>query len=486
MALISVSQLTFCYPGSYDDVFHDVSFDIDSDWKLGFIGRNGRGKTTFLNLLLGKYEHQGSISSPIAFDYFPFDIQDKKQLTIDIIYSIHHDLVYWQICKEISLLSLAEDVLHRPFHTLSMGEQTKIMLAVLFLKPNKFLLIDEPTNHLDMEGRMMVSEYLNSKKGFILVSHDKDFLDGCIDHVLSINNSSISVTSGDYSTWYENKLRQDNYEMAKNKKLKGEIKSMGIAAKQTAQWSDKVEASKSGAYDKGKIGHLAARMMKRSMATLARRNRIIEEKSKLLKNIETADPLKIMPLFYNRDYMVRLRDVSIMYHDKSIFKQLDLTIRPFDRIALIGRNGCGKTSILKLILGEDMCYTGDMHIRKGFRVSYVSQDTSHLSGGLKEYCTENDIEESLFKTILRKLDLERVQFEKNMEDYSEGQKKKVLLARSLATPAHLYIWDEPLNYIDILSRTQIEDLILRYQPTMLFVEHDVNFVNTVATEVIEL
>ena len=121
-----------------------------------------------------------------------------------------------------------------------------------------------------------------------------------------------------------------------------------------------------------------------------------------------------------------------------------------------------------------------------FVISYIDQDTSGLRGNLKEFCRENDLDESLFCAILRQLDLERVQFAKNMEEYSEGQKKKVLVAASLLKPAHLYIWDEPLNYIDVFSRMQIEKLILTFQPTMLVVEHDVRFREKIATRVVEM
>ena len=119
-------------------------------------------------------------------------------------------------------------------------------------------------------------------------------------------------------------------------------------------------------------------------------------------------------------------------------------------------------------------------------MSTVSQDTSFLSGDLSAFAKENQLDESLFKAILRKLDFPRIQFEKKMEDFSGGQKKKVLIAKSLCQQAHLYLWDEPLNFIDVLSRIQIEDLILRHRPTMLFVEHDRTFVDKVATKKIQL
>lgn len=119
-------------------------------------------------------------------------------------------------------------------------------------------------------------------------------------------------------------------------------------------------------------------------------------------------------------------------------------------------------------------------------ISYVGQETIGIKGNVTNYCKTHDLDRSLFCAILRQLDFGREQFTKNMETYSEGQKKKVLLATSLLTPAHLYIWDEPLNYIDIFSRMQLERLILKYEPTMLFVEHDRKFCEKIATKVIEL
>ena len=136
--------------------------------------------------------------------------------------------------------------------------------------------------------------------------------------------------------------------------------------------------------------------------------------------------------------------------------------------------------------GMDIVEEGSCEVASGCIISYVGQETTELEGNISDYCKERNLDKSLFYSILRQLDLEREQLLKNIEDYSDGQKKKVLLATSLLTPAHLYIWDEPLNYIDIFSRMQLEKLILEYQPTMLFVEHDRTFCEKIATKVIEL
>lgn len=493
MSSIIVSNLTFSYEGFYVNVFDNVSFTIDTNWKLGFIGRNGKGKTTFLNLLMGKYEYYGKIISNVNFDYFPFEVKDKGDNSYTIASNINPNYEKWKLEREVSLLEMNVKILRRPFDTLSRGEQTKILLAILFSRENNYLLIDEPTNHLDAQSREIVAKYLNNKNSFILVSHDRNFLDSCIDHVLSINRSNIEIQQGNFSSWWENKNRQDQFEQDENEKLLSDIKRLELSSKQTAEWSNKVEATKYGGsktdnskLDKGYIGHKAAKMMKRSIVAQNRRDKAINDKSKLLKNIETADKLKLNNQIYKKNKLIEVINLAIYYDNSIIFKNVNFIIENGDRLQLKGKNGCGKSSIIKLILGYDIKYSGSVNIGNDLKISYISQDTSHLSGNLSQYSKDNGIDETLFKTILRKLDFEREQFDKNIEDYSEGQKKKVLIAKSLSESSDLYIWDEPLNYIDVISRIQIEELILNYCPTMIFVEHDEAFSKKIATKVITL
>ena len=492
MSLININNLTFSYDTSYDNVFENVSFQIDTDWKLGLTGRNGRGKTTFLSLLMGKYEYGGAIQASVAFDYFPYEVGDMTSDTIAVVERTVPGYEFWKLQRELSLLDVEEEALYRPFATLSNGERTKVLLAALFLKENSFLLIDEPTNHLDRNAREKVGRYLNSKKGFILVSHDRALLDQCVDHILSINRNNIEIQKGNFSTWQRNKELQDQFELAENEKLKREIKSLAAAARRTADWSDKVEKTKNGTKnsgikpDKGRIGHKAAKMMKHSKVLEDRREGAIEEKSQLLKNIETADSLSIKPLTYRSARLIEAENLSVFYDGKKVVGDVNFSINAGDRAALFGKNGSGKTSILKLLMGEEIAHDGTLCRGSGLIISYISQDTSFLKGGLKDFTRTENIEESLFKAILRKLDFERVQFDKDMAEFSEGQKKKVLIAKSLCQQAHLYIWDEPLNFIDVISRIQIEELLLRHKPTMIFVEHDRAFCDSVATKRIDL
>lgn len=486
MSMIRVENLTFAYPSSYDNIFENVNFQIDTDWKLGFIGRNGRGKTTFLNLLLGKYEYHGKIQASVQFDYFPYPVSNKNRLTADILSEVCPLAEEWELLRELSYLEVRDDVLWRPFFTLSNGEQTKVLLAALFLNDGHFLLIDEPTNHLDRKARETVSAYLKRKKGFILVSHDRCFLDGCVDHILSINRSNIEVQSGNFSTWFTNFQRQQEFELAQNERLQKDIRRLQQSAKRAAVWSERVEASKIGAADKGYVGHKAAKMMKRSKSIEARQQQTIEQKSALLKNMETAEALKIQPLNYHTDLLASLSNVVVYYDGISVCEPVSFEIRQGERIVLDGKNGSGKSSLLKLVVGQSIDYTGTVTLGSGLVISYVPQDTSYLCGTLSEFAEENNLDESLFKAILRKMDFERVQFEKDIKDFSGGQKKKVLIAKSLCEKAHLYVWDEPLNFIDVYSRMQIEQLITEFAPTMLLVEHDSVFRDTVASKIVNI
>lgn len=485
MSQIQVSNLTFTYEGSYDAVFQDVSFQIDTDWKLGLIGRNGRGKTTLLRLLLGVCPYQGTIKSSVPFEYFPMKIEDEEECPMD---QLPGDVPLWKVRRELSLMEADEGLLYRPFYTLSGGERTRIMMAVLFSRETDFLLIDEPTNHLDLQARAQMGEYLKKKKGFILVSHDRNLLDQCVDHILSINKEGLEIQKGNFTSWNENRMKRDAFEAAENEKHRREIKRLEKAAGKTAVWSDKVEKTKNGQKvsgvkpDKGHIGAQAAKMMQRSKNLKQRRQAEIEQKSALLKNKETTFELKLQPLDYHKNRILMMDNVQIYYGDNPGSPQVSFSVEQGDRIALCGRNGSGKSSILKLILGLNLSHTGQVQRGSQLKISYIPQDTDGLAGKLKDYARSEEIEESRFLAILNKLDFHGAQFEKAMEDFSQGQKKKVLLARSLCEEAHLYIWDEPLNYIDVFSRMQIEELLSGSNLTMIFVEHDRAFTEKIATK----
>ena len=486
VSTIKIEKLTFSYYGYVKPIFDNVSFSFDTKWKTGLIGRNGIGKSTLFKLLLNKEVYKGKISKSVDFIKFPPNISDASKLGIELYKELISDEEEWKLFRELNLLNVDESLVYRKFETLSKGEQTKILLAILFTREDGFLLIDEPTNHLDMDGRKIVSEYLKNKKGFLLISHDRDFLDGCINHVISINRNSIDVQSGNFTSWYENKVMKDRFEISQNEKLRKDIKRLKEAARQSKIWSDKIENTKNGVKvsgvkpDKGHIGHQSAKMMKKSKNLENRQNKAIEEKQNLLK-----ESLLLHPLHYHKNPLISVGDLLLYYGERQILSNV-IEIKQGDIVAIYGCNGSGKSTLIKILLGLNHEYTGDVKLASNLKISYIPQDTSNLTGSLNEYIHKQGVDETLCKTILRKLDFARELFEMDMKNYSDGQKKKVLIAASLSKPAHLFVWDEPLNYIDVISRIQIEEIIKEAKPTLIFVEHDKRFVEDIANKIIRL
>ena len=440
---------------------------------------------------MSEYEYSGKIISPSNFVYFPYKIDNYNNNSYQILKSIYPSIEEWELDREVSYLNITSDTLERPFKTLSNGEQNKVLLAILFLNDNNFLLIDEPTNHLDYSTRDIIGNYLKKKHGFILVSHDRKLLDKCVDHILSINRNSISVSQGNFSTWYLNKNRTDNYEINLNNKLKKEIKRLDESAKQSAMWANKVEKSKynipsDALKDKGYIGHKSAKMMKRSLVSVEHKNKAIEEKSKLLRDIEVVEDISFNYEEYHSNKLFEVSHLSFKYDNRLILDNISFDINLGDRVLISGINGSGKSTLIKLLIYDNMNYSGNIYKASNLKISYISQDTSYLNGSLDSFIKDNKLDETLFKTILVKLGINKDDFNNNINELSEGEKKKILIAKSLSEKASIYIWDEPLNYIDIYTRMQLEDAILSSNITMLFVEHDEIFANKIANKIIRL
>ncbi|MEI3361946.1 MAG: ATP-binding cassette domain-containing protein [Oscillospiraceae bacterium] len=224
------------------------------------------------------------------------------------------------------------------------------------------MLIDEPTNHLDAAGRQTVAEYLRKKQGFLLVSHDRAFLDGCVDHILALNKTGVSVKSGTFSTWWEKnpgRMPTSRHKMTN----KGEMKRLAQAAKRTSTWSDRVEATKTALGipglrpDRGYIGHRSAKMMQRAKSIDTRRQKALEEASWPVWDLERAESLKRRPLTA-RGRLLDLREVVPHYGGRPVCRPLTFALEPGDRVALTGGNGCGKSTLLKLLMGQEISWDG--------------------------------------------------------------------------------------------------------------------------------
>ena len=494
MSKIAIQKLYFTYDGDHTPVFEGLNLQLDTNWKLGLVGRNGRGKTTLLRLLAGELEGRGTISLTQPCLRWPRPVVDPSRRALDVLLEGVPPEEEWRLSRELSRLGLSEEALDRPFSTLSGGEQTRALLAALFLNEGAYPMIDEPTNHLDGPGRALAADYLrNLDRGFLLVSHDRAFLDSCVDHILALNQTGPELVRGTFSSWFRDKEDRDRGEAARNEKLKGEIRRLEQAAADRKQRADAVERAKTGISQSGIVKHglrpylgEKSRKGQQQRKNIERRaDRAIQEKAGLLKDVERADSLKLTPLMYHSARLLEGRDLSIAYPGVD-GKPIHFTLRQGDRLCLDGSNGSGKTSLLRLIQGEEVPHAGELWRASGLIISYVPQQADHLWGNPMTWAEEQGLDLTKFLTRLRKLDFARELFSRDMGEYSAGQQKKVLLAASLCRSAHLYVWDEPLNYIDLFSRMQIEELILQYRPTLLFVEHDRVFREKIATEIVAL
>ncbi len=495
MAQIMIKNLSFTYDGDYTPVFQGLDLQLDTNWKLGLVGRNGRGKTTLLRLLAGGLEGTGSICMQEPCRLFPGPVSDPESLTRTVLFGDVPEEEQWKLMREFSNLGLGEELLERPFRTLSGGERTRVQLAVLFGREGEYPMLDEPTNHLDESGRALVARYLRvQKQGFLLVSHDRAFLDECTDHTLALNQSGQELVRGSFSVWFQEKEARDRRELAQNEKLKGEITRLEQSAQARKQKADAVERAKFGRTQDGAtksglrpfLGEKSRKGQQQRKNIQRRAERAVQEKSALLKDVERAESLKLTPRRYHSSQLLEGRDLSISFDGRVICKDISFTLNQGERLCIRGANGSGKTSLLRLVLGEDVPYEGTFRRASGLDICFLPQDTTYLSGTPLKYADVQGIDLTLFLTVLRKLDFPRELFEQDMQAFSEGQKKKAALAACLCRSAHLYVWDEPLNYIDLFSRIQVEELILEYQPTLLFVEHDRVFQEKIATKLLEL
>lgn len=536
MSTIICRRLTFGYPGSEGNVFEDLDLVIDTRWRCALAGRNGRGKTTLLRLLHGELlADKGGIERAGPTAYFPPRVMHTGQRVRDVVKDAAGPFRRWEsamadaladggedalarygqtlheyeeaggysadagIEAELSALCIDERSWERPFSSLSGGEQTRCLLASLFVsdksstagpagrnRTRTYVLIDEPTNHLDANGRQRVAAYLRSKPGFLLVSHDRAFLDACCDHVVALNRDTVDVERASFSDWRERFRGRLERQRARNVALKQDIARLGQVAADRRAGALKRESEKAAHTDKGFISRRAKRQMKRALVAERRADGAAEERRRTLVDVDKERHLKLPDSRRVAGSLVVANDLSVWRGKKRVFAKQSFTIAPGDRVAVVGPNGSGKTSLLDMIAGASFRHTGTLSRPGHVRVARTFQHPQWTSGLLRDRLRDAGLDESRFRQIMATLGVRGGVLDGRVEDFSHGQQKKVDLARAFLAEADLLLWDEPLNFIDIDAREQIEDVLLRDQPTVVLVEHDATFVERVATQVIRL
>ena len=533
MSTIICRRLTFGYPGSEDNVFEDVDLVIDTQWRCALVGRNGRGKTTLMRLIHGELVPDRGRIEQVPTAYFPRPVVDPEQRVRDVVKDAVGPFRGWEtemddlladggedaiarygelldayeesggyaidsgIETELSALGIDERSWDRPFSNLSGGEQTRCLLASLFVSDTnarhgssataklpsrppgrRFPLIDEPTNHLDADGRRQLADYLRSKPGFLLISHDRAFLDACCDHVVALNPDTVEVERTSFSLWREHFRQRLARQRSENAALKEEI------GRHTQVAADRRAGALKRESDRAL--NRARRQMKKALIAERRAGNAADERRRTLVDVEKERHLRLPDAGRVAGSLVVANNLSLWRGEEPVFARLSFTIAPGDRVAVIGPNGSGKTSLLDQIEDSPYRYTGTLSRPAHVTVARTYQHPQWSSGLLRDRLTEASLDESRFRQIMAVLGVRGRVLDGRVEDLSHGEQKKIDLARSFLAGAPLLLWDEPLNFIDIDAREQIEEVLLRDKPTVVFVEHDAAFVERVATQVIQL
>ena len=525
MSKITMNKMSYYYEDFYHPVYENINLAIKTEWKLGLIGRNGRGKTTLLKLLNGELEPtSGNISIPVEMEYFPYNNECGYTITRDIIkenvgklksmedtmdtiimendearfdeYSRLQEQylemdgyeIESRMLKEMDEMQLDKALLDREFDTLSGGEKTRIMLLTLFLRKKSFVLLDEPTNHLDTEGKEAVVAYLQKKKGFIVVSHDRSFLDQVIDHVISINKKDITIEKGNYSSWKYNKDKKEEFELRTRERLEEEIAQLERSAKCSRTWADIGNMQRYQFASHGRANGVET-YMKQAKRSEARMQDNIEQKKQLLQNYEEVKPLVMnQSNDIEEKCLIRIKELSFKYadHTKQIIKGFNFEVHAGERIWVKGKNGAGKSTLLKILSGALL--SDAIEYAEGLQIAMVAQEPAWKTGYIKEGF-QDTIGNPVYQRFLELCDhfeLPENFLERPLETYSSGELKKINIARALAENHHIILFDEPLNYMDTYFSEQLEKAILEYKPTIIFVEHDSYFGKAIATKTIQL
>lgn len=525
MSKITINKLCFYYCDYYNPIFDNVNIVLDTDWSLGLIGRNGRGKSTFLKLLKGKLKPvRGSIAMSVNMEYFPYEPDKKYTVAMDIVkenigglktmedtmeeiiaaldesrYNEYCEIqlryselggyeMEGRILKEMADMGLDEKLAYREYSTLSGGERTRMMIIALFLRKNSFVLLDEPTNHLDMEGKEMVAEYLRKRKSFIVVSHDRDFLDKTVNHIMSINKADIKVEKGNYTSWRKNMDIIEEYEFRTRDKLEREIKQLERKSKQVRDWAGTANTQKYEFVSNARTNGSRA-YMKQAKHFEEQALDDIEKKKELLLNYEEAKELKLSSMTeYGEERLIEVKKLSFGYSGgRKIINNFNMKLYKGDRVWIKGCNGAGKSTLLKLLSGGLKAGEAIEYGEK-IKISVSGQEPLWTEGFITErYRLPEETEQ--FERLIAFCDIFDLPdnfLERPLETYSSGEIKKIDIARVLSEDSNVIFLDEPLNYMDVYFREQLEGAILKYEPTIVFVEHDSRFGRSVSNRIIEL
>ena len=500
-----------------DTILSDCSFHIEEREKAAIVGPNGAGKSTLLKIIMGRLpaddgtvtiskdktlgylaQHQNLSSDGTIYDELlsvKKDIialeekireteQQMKNATgeqLDTLldqytkmnhqFELENGYAYQsEIVGVLKGLGFTEDDFSLPVNTLSGGQKTRVALGKLLLSRPDIILLDEPTNHLDMESIRWLENYLLGYNGsVIIVAHDRYFLDRIVTKIIEIENTHVTVFSGNYTAYADKKKILRNMQLKEYLNQQREIKHQQEVITKLKQFN-----------------------REKSIKRAESREKMLDKLEVVDKPAEINDKMNIElnPSVISGNDVLSVSHLSKAFDDNTLFTDISFDIKRGERVALIGNNGTGKTTILKII--NDILPAGSGEIKLGSKVTIGYYDQEHhvldpdktLFDELQD--AYPDLNNTQIRNTLAAFLFTNDDVFKYIRDLSGGERGRVSLAKLMLSNANFLILDEPTNHLDMVSKEILENALNSYTGTVLYVSHDRYFINTTATRIIEL
>jgi ATP-binding cassette subfamily F protein 3 len=506
---ISVQELEKYYGAEH--ILKGLNFEIYRGEKVGLLGRNGAGKTTIFKILSGIEDYDSgnvNVSCRVGIlDQIPeypekYTVIDVLKTAFDRLYNLKNEMknleglmsqthdkflikkygilqtefeamggytINSDIAKVCNGLGIDESMQERLFIQLSGGEKTRINLGRIILQNPDILLLDEPTNHLDIEMVEWLEDYLIQYKSTVLViSHDRYFLDRIVKRIIEIVDGKAEFYEGNYSYYVKEKEERYLQKLQQYEQKQKKIRQLEEAAKRMHDWARRADNPSL---------HRRAFSIEKRIEKMGKIQKPFKEKGLSTSFKETK---------FSSSDVILIKDLFKAYSDRIIVDNLNLIVRRGDRIALIGSNGCGKTTLLKLITAEETPDSG--FVRIGVSTNYVF---------LPQLVTFDEPELSILDTVRYRLEISEEMARnrlavwhfkgeevfKHVKDLSGGEKSRLKLCILMDNDINLLILDEPTNHLDIASRQWMEDAIDKFEGTLIFVSHDRYLINKFANRI---
>lgn len=515
MNLISVSKLNKYFGERC--LFENVSFSVESSDKIGLIGANGTGKTTLFKMLLdGDSKDGGDIfaSKNLKFGYLEQHISSESDKNVyDELLTVFSHLkdieneimivtgeidagigdsksnaerlnfltekfkdsngyTYKSIAKSALLgMGFKENDLEKPFNSLSGGEKTRVCLCKLLLSDANLLLLDEPTNHLDIGAVEWLENFLQSYKGsFIVISHDRYFLDKVTNKTFELEHRELTCYNGNYSKYLKQKEENEKYLERKYENTMTEIKRIEGIISQQKQWNRERNI---------KTAESKQKSVDRLKATLVAPG----------SELENIKPKFIISKSGGND-VLEVKSLSKAFGENKLFTNVNFLIKRKERVFLLGANGCGKTTLFKILTGEYNSDFGNINIGANVEIGYYSQTQDTLSPEKTMFDEIRDEFTDLSNTEIRNA-LAGFLFKaddvfKEINTLSGGEKARLMLLKLMLKKANFLLLDEPTNHLDIKSREMLEDALKDFEGTIFAISHDRYFINKLANRIFKM